>query len=251
MHFLINERVNEVSLFTKSLKINYSDFYSLVVSTVVSIWLCAFTASSDAAETKDTEAGQLVALTAELLHVKQELEAWNKLKPAIERLVENEADLALLISELSKVVEIQQQPVKFVVSKESVTNKGFIEEFISTDAMAKKNTIKPKVVNKVEKALKNNKVTEIKNAPNAYGIHLSSYSKSNNLKAGWLSYKKRFHDFLVDGQPMKVDFVSKGKSFSRLVYGPYSSKKSALSICRLLKVEGQYCAVVEYKGERI
>ena len=226
MHFLINERVNKVSLFTKSLRINYRDFCSLIVGSVASFWLCAFTTSSLAAEAKDAESAQLVALTAELLHVKQELATWNKLRPAIERLVENEADLALLISELSSVAEIQQQPVKFVVSKESLTNKA--EDLKVSDM-----------------------VTEIKNSPNVYGVHLSSYSNSNNLKAGWLSYKQKFHGLLVDGQPIKVDFISKGKSLSRLVYGPYQSKKSALSICHLLKVEGQYCAVVEYKGEEI
>ncbi|MCL1145567.1 SPOR domain-containing protein [Shewanella marinintestina] len=170
-------------------------------------------------------------LAAELLEIKQQLADWDKLKPAIERLVHNEEDLALLISELSKISMLQHKPLKVVTPQEVV--------------------LPSPVINKVENTANNNKVTEIKNGHNAYGIHLSSYSNSNNLKAGWVSYKKRFHDLLVDGQPMQVDFVSKGKSFSRLVYGPYSSKKSALSICRLLKVEGQYCAVVEYKGERI
>ncbi|MGS0692607.1 SPOR domain-containing protein [Shewanella sp. 30m-9] len=190
--------------------------------------LCFLSTTSSAKEQEQIPSSELAA---ELSQIKLQLADWERLKPAIERLVDNEEDLGLLISELSKISELQHKPVKVITTTESA--------------------LKPQPINSVESLVNNNMVTEFKKEVREFGIHLSSYSNANNLSSGWLNYQKRFKKLLAGGAPLQFDFAHKGKEFSRLVYGPYLSKSAASKVCRILKSEGQYCAVVNYEGKRI
>ncbi|ABV85937.1 Sporulation domain protein [Shewanella pealeana ATCC 700345] len=184
----------------------------------------------------------------ELQQLKQQLEEWERLKPAIERLISNEEDLEFLILELSKQAEIKESPKKESFNQhEQLVSKKTEQRFVEYP-----NVTKPTLSlnNMVTGFDSNNKAIEsTKGIPNLYGVHLASFSNVRNIKPSWEGYKKRYPNFFSSGKPLVVSFVKNYKEYSRLIYGPYLSKKEALESCKQLKLSRQYCAVVKYSGE--
>lgn len=159
--------------------------------------------------------------TKELQQLKQQLEEWERLKPAIKRLLSNEADLEFLIQELSKLSEIKNSPRKPV--------NNMVTGTLSSESS----------LNRIEQDL------------SLYAVHLASFSNMKNIKSSWEGYKKRYPTLFLSGQALKVSFVKGRKEYLRLIHGPYLSRKEANSICEQLKLSKQYCAVVGYSGEEI
>ncbi|WP_299804439.1 SPOR domain-containing protein [uncultured Shewanella sp.] len=186
----------------------------------------------------------------ELQELKLQLEEWQRLRPAIERLISNEADLEFLILELSKLAEIKENPNK----------QSFNQYDNASTHDAKKSYISPPV-NKaatqdfnavvVGSELNSHYSESIKNESNLYAIHLASFTNKRNIKSSWIQYQNRFPGLLISGIPLTVSLVKNYKEYTRLIYGPYLSKKEAESSCKLIRVSKQYCSVVKYSGEKL
>ncbi|WOT05603.1 hypothetical protein [Shewanella youngdeokensis] len=171
---------------------------------------------------------------SQLLQLQEKLAEWERLKPAIQRLIDNEADLELLVNELSKLSDLPAKP------KEATKGKvlGPAYSTIAADSFT-------------SSAITEASKVTIDSPANMYAVHLASFVRQSNVMPSWLRYFARYHKILGAGQPLKVGFTKASVHYSRLIYGPYLNKKDAVAICQYMKSDNQYCAVVKYAGEQL
>ena len=83
-------------------------------------------------------------------------------------------------------------------------------------------------------------------APNATGVsvQLGSFSGMDAAKQGWSEIRPRYPDILVSPNAQVKQAVVNGKTYHRLMVGPYASRDDADIVCNLLKSRGRDCFIV-------
>jgi len=207
------------------------------------------------------------------LKLDKHLREWEELRPAIKRLVSDEADLEFLITELSKMSKLKANPTPeqlnnetdiALFSKEPVKGpyKSSGRSTLPESKPVKPSTIKVVSKNEPTKSIKQYlDVTNVKRFSEykktaieqgeLFSIHLASFVRVKNVQLGWLIYQARHSELLKEKLPLTMDIVKNGTQYHRLLVGMFKSKKQAKDICNELKEVKQYCRVVKYKGERI
>jgi len=207
------------------------------------------------------------------LKLDKHLREWEELRPAIKRLVSDEADLEFLITELSKMSKLKANPTPeqlnneadiALVNKEPIKGpyKSSERKAITESKPVKPSTIKVASKNEPPKSIKQYlAVTNIKQFSEykktaveqgeLFSIHLASFVRVKNVQLGWLIYQARYSEMLKGKFPLTMDIVKDGTRYHRLLAGMFKSKQQAKDICNALKEVKQYCRVIKYKGEGI
>jgi|GEM_PF-4063894 len=208
------------------------------------------------------------------LKLEQHLQEWEELRPAIKRLVSNEADLEFLITELSKMSKLKANPTPEQLNNEHdivwINKESIKGPYKSSErsALPESKPVKPnknksnkiKYIEKVEQPNKVNQylaVTNVKQFSNykktaveqgeLFAIHLASFVRVKNVQLGWLIYQAKYSALLKGKLPLSMDIVKDGTRYHRLLAGMFKSKKQAKDICDELKEFNQYCRVDKYK----
>lgn len=204
------------------------------------------------------------------LKLEKHLREWEELRPAIKRLVSDEADLEFLITELSKMSKLKANPTPeqlnnehdiALVNKEPIMGpyKSSERSTLPESKPVKPNEIKVLDKNEPPKNLKQYlAVTNVKRFSDykktaieqgeLFSIHLASFVRAKNVQLGWLIYQARYSELLKEKFPLTMDIVKDGTQYHRLLAGMFKSKQQAKDICNELKEVKQYCRVVKYKG---
>lgn len=93
---------------------------------------------------------------------------------------------------------------------------------------------------------------EIKTESVLYGVHLASYRKMEEARAGWRQLQRENPDELGLLEPRVEDVTVKDKGrFLRLIGGGFSARDKAEALCAQLKTKGMFCSVAGFEGERL
>jgi len=190
------------------------------------------------------------------LKLEKHLREWEELRPAIKRLVSDEADLEFLITELSKMSKLKANPAPEPLSNEN--------DMILVKKEPNKAPLRLSGKKSLSKSEPGNNylgVTNVKgfsvlpmeglDRAGQFAIHLASFARMKNVQLGWLIYQAKYSGLLKGKLPLSIDIFKDGTRYRRLLAGMFKSKKQAEDICGELKKFSQYCRVVKYKGERI
>lgn len=165
------------------------------------------------------------------------LKEWNEMKPALKRLIKSEKDITLITATLEKMAPLASQPNE----KQLLEPKAFILP----------STIQPIVAKQKKHPNSNHKndaVTVQKLQSNVhYGIHLASYKKSKSIEPGWQLLLNALPEQLKDKTPYYYQVVINNNTYTRLLAGPFSSRKVAQQACKLIVDKNKYCQLISYK----
>jgi hypothetical protein len=81
-----------------------------------------------------------------------------------------------------------------------------------------------------------------------YALHLASYSKQSNAKAGWSGLVEKFNKSLCGLTPVLKDVSVNGKQFFSLRAGGFQLKDEADSACAEIAETKQYCKSTRFDG---
>lgn len=97
-----------------------------------------------------------------------------------------------------------------------------------------------------------NEAGDIRLASVLYGVHLASYRKSDEARAGWRQLQRDNPDELglLEPRVEQVTLEDRGE-FLRLIAGGFSSSEKASALCGRLKAKGVYCAVTGFVGVKL
>ncbi len=85
-----------------------------------------------------------------------------------------------------------------------------------------------------------------------FGVHLASYRRMEEARAGWRQLQRENPDELglLEPRVEGVDVEEKGR-FLRLIGGGFASKEKAEILCGELKAKGLFCSVASFEGDRL
>lgn len=185
----------------------------------------------------DTMQGLKMRLTAHL-------DEWNAMKPALKRLIKAEQDLTMITATLTQMSALAAQPTEKQLLEPQVFSKP-----IKTPALAVNTTpakVSPQLSNK-KRPIKADKIADKAVSNARFGIHLASYSKNKYIKRSWNMFQEKFPEQLAGKHPYYYQLMIQNNTYTRLVAGPYNSRKTAQNACKKLKEERNHCQVLNYE----
>lgn len=112
--------------------------------------------------------------------------------------------------------------------------------------------VQPSFVSDQEAVFENEAADQIKTESVLYGVHLASYRRLEDARAGWRKLQRENPDELGLLEPRIEEVTIEGRGkFLRLIGGGFSSRKKAQQLCELLKSKGVYCVVTDFGGDRL
>ncbi|WP_425407951.1 SPOR domain-containing protein [Hyphococcus sp.] len=103
-----------------------------------------------------------------------------------------------------------------------------------------------------ETVFENEADSEIVTESVLFGVHLASYRKMDEARAGWRQLQRQNPDELGLLEPRVETIQVKDKGlFLRLIGGGFSERDKAISLCAQLKTRGMFCSVESFEGERL
>jgi len=90
-------------------------------------------------------------------------------------------------------------------------------------------------------------------APSLYhGVHLASYRRTRTAQRGWDELVLEHGDVLagLEARLSEAEIAGQG-TYLRLKAGPFDSAADARAVCQQLMAAGDYCAVVDFSGQRM
>jgi len=174
-----------------------------------------------------------------------QMKEWNEMKPALQRLIQSEKDLALIIGALDASSSLSNHPSSeqlldpkpLIIPKQDTLK-------VTSGAPKKENTIKIIDHSRVKPTTLNETGQQ---GGAKIGIHLASYKEINRVERGWKFFKNRFTPLLADKVPLYYQVKVDQQVYTRLVVGPFVDSSAAYEICKELAAQRQYCQVISYE----
>ena len=112
--------------------------------------------------------------------------------------------------------------------------------------------VQPSFASEQETVFENEASTAIKTASVLYGVHLASYRKIEDARAGWSKLQRDNPDELGLLEPRITNISIEGRGdFVRLIGGGLSSAERAQQLCSSLRQKGVFCTVTSFEGEKL
>lgn len=93
---------------------------------------------------------------------------------------------------------------------------------------------------------------DIKTQSVLFGVHLASYRKMDEARAGWRQLQRENPEELGLLEPRVEEISVEGKGqFLRLIGGGFASRDKAEALCGQIKAKGLFCTVESFEGERL
>lgn len=103
-----------------------------------------------------------------------------------------------------------------------------------------------------ETVFENEAEGEIRTESVLFGVHLASYRKMEEARAGWRQLQRENPDELGLLEPRVEGVTVEDKGdFLRLIGGGFSSRDKAEALCAQLKAKDMFCSVASFEGERL
>lgn len=204
---------------------------------------------------------QEAAITKEAIHeqLNSHIDVWAPLAPEIERLLALESDMQLLVAELGKAANLGSAPLEQLAKQQesaqarearkqaelaAQANNNADADVAAAEAMeAKKAATRPGCA-----AASTFSMSKTSHCKVQIGIHLAAFKNEANARLGWRYFKQKYGSVLLNKDPLLEQIVREEGTFQSLRVGPYSSATKAHQICKRLKQQSQYCAVIRYSG---
>jgi len=85
-----------------------------------------------------------------------------------------------------------------------------------------------------------------------FGVHLASYRKLDEARAGWRQLQRDNPEELGLLEPRVEGVRVEGKGdFLRLIGGGFAARDKAEALCGQLKARGMFCSVASFEGQRL
>ena len=188
------------------------------------------------------------------------IDEYQAVKPSIERLVELEGDLRVLITQIS---DMQKQPSNMIIlpieeidlvtmEQPSVMDNAHIDQPLQVPSLKAVKGNVPKTALKVSPTSAYKQCSPAPAQPNAnqFAVHVSSFNRADLLSQGWDDAVQLQPSFC--GKSAIVQRIAiKNKVFFSLRIGPYVDKPAAKLACTELRSKKQYCRVTDFTGETL
>ena len=201
------------------------------------------------------------------------IDEYQAVKPSIERLVELEGDLRVLITQIS---DMQKQPPNMTATsvastaspantilpieeidlvtmeQPSVMDNAHIDQPLQVPSLKAVKGNVPKTALKVSPTSAYKQCSPAPAQPNAnqFAVHVSSFNRADLLSQGWDDAVQLQPSFC--GKSAIVQRIAiKNKVFFSLRIGPYVDKPAAKLACTELRSKKQYCRVTDFTGETL
>lgn len=188
------------------------------------------------------------------------IDEYQAVKPSIERLVELEGDLRVLITQIS---DMQKQPPNMIIlpieeidlvtmEQPSVMDNAQIDQPLQVPSLKAVKGNVPKTALKVSPTSAYKQCSPAPAQPNAnqFAVHVSSFNRADLLSQGWDDAVQLQPSFC--GKSAIVQRIAiKNKVFFSLRIGPYVDKPAAKLACTELRSKKQYCRVTDFTGETL
>ncbi|PWC55783.1 SPOR domain-containing protein [Azospirillum sp. TSO22-1] len=205
------------------------------------------TTSQQSAASGDVNA-RIAALESELAALRKE---FADSKPAIDRLVQVEGDMRILVDRLSQMAEVDlsakpaepaPRPAAAPVQAPAPVAAPAGEPAPAAPAPPKHTpTAGPQVAATPKGGA---------DGGDGFGVHLASYRSVSATQQGWNDLRRRHPQDLQDLLPAvyELDLGVRGR-FYRLLAGPLPTAQAAKDICAQLRRHGAECGVTAYNGQ--
>ena len=196
-------------------------------------------------------------ITKEALHeqLNSYIDVWAPLAPEIQRLLALESDMQLLVAELGKASNLGSAPIeqltKQKASQAERDARNQTELVQSGQKNQKSNSVADEAIAAKQQrcAISSNfSMSKSSHCKVRVGIHLAAFKTESNVKLGWDYFKYKFGNMFINKQPLVEPIIREEGTYQSLRVGPYTSATKAHQICKQLKRQNQYCAVIEYVG---
>ncbi|WDI31784.1 SPOR domain-containing protein [Hyphococcus flavus] len=167
--------------------------------------------------------------------------------------LENETD-----GDIQQEAEVSLPPAPEAITKDPEPSTAVVDDAASP-ALAQSEVpvqTSPRLVQPTfasnETVFENEANGEIKTESVLYGVHLASYRKLEEARAGWRQLQRENPDELglLEPRVENITVTDKGR-FLRLIGGGFAAKDKADALCAQLKAKGMFCAVEGFEGERL
>jgi hypothetical protein len=163
----------------------------------------------------------------------QYIKSWSDTKLKVDRLVEIEDDLALIIQEVSKSSKLQEMPPKY--SNQKVTD--FIEaEYEENEQDGAKS---PEVVSNVDSKRQ------------YYAAHLGLFLRKDNAKIGWGVLQHRYPKIFNQLTPLVKEIDRSNQVLYSLRVGPFEDFETSNLVCNIFVKYKYRCKPTQFIGDEI
>lgn len=112
--------------------------------------------------------------------------------------------------------------------------------------------VQPSFASDQETVFENEAADSIKTSSVLYGVHLASYRRVEDARAGWRKLQRENPDELGLLEPRVENITIPGRGdFIRLIGGGFSSREKAEELCERLRARHLYCTVRDFDGQRL
>lgn len=179
-------------------------------------------------------------------------ERWESMAAGVERVLALEADMQLIVAELSKGTQLSSDPSgEIPISRTTTNSSADYSGNIQTNSSGQQN--KQAQLNLRHCSSQANGTSTISSHchQQKIGLHIGAFSHENYVEHGWLYLKGKFPQFFSKKEPLVKEVLIQNRRFQSLRVGEYTSVNQAQKICEQLKDLDQYCAVTLYAGNPV
>ena len=206
--------------------------------------------------------GEETEITKEAIQeqLNSHIDVWAPLAPEIERLLALESDMQLLVAELGKAANLGSAPLEQLAKQRESAEAREARKEAELAAQAENNVASAVAADSEETqekpvdskpgcaAASTFSMSKTSHCKVQVGIHLAAFKTEANARLGWNYFKQKYGSILLNKEPLLETLVREEGTFQSLRVGPYSSATKAHQICKRLKQQNQYCAVIKYSG---
>lgn len=217
--------------------------------------------------------------------IEQQQQEWQSMKPQLERILALESDLKLLVETLDTVPESSDSLTEELAPASSTDSDAMVppvmpsaqlaeieanDEQALTDSSEESEMSSelqfnqmpppdagiaqfyepPKATSPTTIETPPAKETVVpKNNSEYFGVQLAAYRSQDQAVVGWRSITQKYAEEFADIAPLIYQTDVKGKTYYKLIVGPFLQKPYASDFCNMLKQMQEDCLVTKYQGE--
>ena len=193
----------------------------------------------------------------------EKIESWSAAEPDIQRILELESDMQLIINQLASMAELDDDPLKNESNQNTQSSDSTAEIALNTgssnvtaegnniDEVQSTGSINNQASKNSSANMSRNVNTSSKSMGHYFpkiGLHIGMFKDVNSIPVGWKYLQSILPRELVNKRPLVSKVNYENTEYYSLRVGPFNSANSAKTMCVNLQQQQHYCSVVEYKG---
>jgi hypothetical protein len=217
---------------------------------------------------EDPDAEQPMTPEQQQQYMLEKIESWSAAEPDIQRILELESDMQLIINQLASMAELDDDPLESesgLNTQNSDSTAGVALNASISNVNAESNNVESNNVEETKSidsinnqastnssANMNNNVNTSSRSMGHYfpkiGLHIGMFNSVDSVPLGWKYLQSILPRDLINKKPLVSKVNYENTEYYSLRVGPFRSANSAKTMCVNLQQQQHYCSVVEYKG---